>query len=72
MVVGVSLLFGNTVNARGGVFNRFSPEMLSNNGYGNQGGYHNYLQVTFKLNALFNSFCYKKWSILEWKINELR
>ena len=36
------------VDAWGGLFNRFSPEMLSNMGYGAHGGYpgkSSYLQV---------------------------
>lgn len=43
---GVLLLFGGTVDAWGGLFNRFSPEMLANMGYGNHGGgLHQFLQV---------------------------
>jgi len=36
------LVGGRTVQAWGGLFNRFSPEMLSNMGYGSHGGssYH--------------------------------
>ena len=42
------------VEAWGGLFNRFSPEMLSNLGYGSHGGYQgksSYLQV-----SLFHQF----------------
>lgn len=42
------LLFGESVNAWGGLFNRFSPEMLANMGYGSHGGgYHPFYQVIF-------------------------
>lgn len=43
---GAIILFGGTANAWGGLFNRFSPEMLANLGYGNHGGggYHSFLQ----------------------------
>lgn len=49
MVVGATLLFGESVNAWGGIFNRFSPEMLTNMGYGSHsgGGYHPFYQVSF-------------------------
>lgn len=46
------------VEAWGGLFNRFSPEMLSNLGYGGHGGYMNrpgLLQV-FKEVTFFNPF----------------
>jgi len=38
----------NSVSAWGGLFNRFSPEMLSNLGYGGHGGYRAqpFLQVS--------------------------
>lgn len=42
------------VEAWGGLFNRFSPEMLSNLGYGSHGGYMNrpgLLQVIKKLQS---------------------
>ena len=49
VVVGAVLLVcGTTVNAWGGLFNRFSPEMLANMGYGGHGGAYrpqSYLQV---------------------------
>jgi hypothetical protein len=39
----------NSVCAWGGLFNRFSPEMLSNLGYGSHGGYRAqpFLQVSY-------------------------
>jgi hypothetical protein len=36
--VGIILHCGGTANAWGGLFNRFSPEMLTNLGYGSHGG----------------------------------
>lgn len=44
--------FAPSVLAWGGLFNRFSPEMLSNLGYGGHGGYGRaqpFLQVSFFL-----------------------
>lgn len=38
MAIGAILLLGGSVNAWGGLFNRFSPEMLANMGYGSHGG----------------------------------
>lgn len=38
MVIGATLLFGESVNAWGGVFNRFKPEALKNDGYGGHSG----------------------------------
>ncbi|XP_055379787.1 ITG-like peptide [Condylostylus longicornis] len=38
---GAILMFGGTADAWGGLFNRFSPEMLQNLGYGNHGGRYN-------------------------------
>lgn len=32
-------LLGRQTNAWGGLFNRFSPEMLANMGYGGHGGF---------------------------------
>lgn len=36
--IGAILIFSGTANAWGGLFNRFSPEMLANMGYGSHGG----------------------------------
>lgn len=36
--IGAILIFSGAVNAWGGLFNRFSPEMLANMGYGSHGG----------------------------------
>lgn len=50
VLVGGILLFGGTANAWGGLFNRFSPEMLANMGYGSHGSSYrpqSYLQVKF-------------------------
>lgn len=40
MVIAISLV-GRQAEAWGGLFNRFSPEMLTNMGYGAHGGYIN-------------------------------
>lgn len=47
VVFGAILLCGESVTAWGGLFNRFSPEMLANLGYGGShgGGMHPYYQV---------------------------
>ena len=48
MAIGAILLLGGSVNAWGGLFNRFSPEMLANMGYGSHGGSYrpqSFLQV---------------------------
>ena len=46
VVFGAIFIFGESVNAWGGVFNRFSPEVLANMGYGSHGGgYHPFYQV---------------------------
>lgn len=47
MVVGAILLFGESVNAWGGLFNRFKPEALKNDGYGGHSGvgYYPFYQV---------------------------
>lgn len=37
-LVVVLCVLGHQVNAWGGLFNRFSPEMLANMGYGGHGG----------------------------------
>lgn len=41
---------GRYADAWGGLFNRFSPEMLANMGYGGHGGF---IGVSFKLESLF-------------------
>ncbi len=48
MVVGATLLFGESVNAWGGLFNRFKPEALKNEGYGSHSGigYYPFYQVS--------------------------
>lgn len=38
---GMVLFMGMNVDAWGGLFNRFSPEMLSNMGYGGHGNFRN-------------------------------
>lgn len=49
MVVGATLLFGESVNAWGGLFNRFKPEALKNEGYGSHSGvgYYPFYQVSY-------------------------
>lgn len=39
MLMAVFALMNGGADAWGGLFNRFSPEMLSNMGYGSHGGY---------------------------------
>lgn len=58
MVVGATILFGESVNAWGGVFNRFKPEALKNEGYGSHSGigYYPFYQVS--LNKLHNFLVY--------------
>lgn len=47
IILGVTLLFGDSIYAWGGLFNRFSPEMLANMGYGGHGGNnHPFFQVS--------------------------
>lgn len=38
-LLAVLLLAGRRADAWGGLFNRFSPEMLANMGYGGHGGF---------------------------------
>lgn len=55
MVVGATLLLGESVNAWGGLFNRFKPEALKNEGYGSHSGigYYPFYQVSlFKYEKL--------------------
>lgn len=56
MVVGATLLFGESVNAWGGLFNRFKPEALKNEGYGSHSGigYYPFYQVSLKKKKKFS------------------
>lgn len=61
VVLGTIVLFGGTVNAWGGIFNRFSPEMLNNLGYGGNGESYRsqpYSQVNICLYKNFFLFSY--------------
>lgn len=51
VVVGAVAVFGGYANAWGGLFNRFSPEILANMGYGSHGGglRPQYYQVSFMI-----------------------
>lgn len=47
VVFGAIFVFGESVTAWGGLFNRFSPEVLANMGYGSHGGgMHPFYQVS--------------------------
>lgn len=63
-------LVGRYADAWGGLFNRFSPEMLANMGYGGHGGF---IGVSFKLQSLFQKqkrIVYILFSVLEVKMRE--
>lgn len=47
MAIMVLCLVGRQTHAWGGLFNRFSPEMLANMGYGGHGGF---IQVSYFIN----------------------
>lgn len=42
-------LLGQKVHAWGGLFNRFSPEMLANMGYGGHGGFIQVIKFIYNL-----------------------
>uniref|UniRef100_A0A182NBL3 ITG-containing peptide n=1 Tax=Anopheles dirus TaxID=7168 RepID=A0A182NBL3_9DIPT len=58
MAIGAILLLGGSVNAWGGLFNRFSPEMLANMGYGSHGG--SYRPQTFLQTAFYKPIYHNK------------
>lgn len=45
VLFGAIFLFGESVTAWGGLFNRFSPELLANMGYGSHGGMHPFYET---------------------------
>lgn len=66
IVLGAILLCGGTANAWGGLFNRFSPEMLANMGYGGHGGGYR-LQPYFQVNKFLTFLFFFKFTNLKFK-----
>jgi hypothetical protein len=57
ILVGIIVLVGGKgVQAWGGLFNRFSPEMLSNMGYGSHGGSSYRAQPVFQVSFMLSHY----------------